>query len=80
MAELISKTTERIIPEKFGSKEEYLLYLRHLFAYGFAIDNISKSSFVLEVGCGEGYGTSLFSKHVVKIVGLDVDKTTIENA
>lgn len=62
MTELILKTGKRIIPEQFESKKEYLLYLRHLFAYEFAKDNISKNSFVLEVGCGEGYGTSLISR------------------
>lgn len=80
MTEFISRTTERMLPDKFESKEEYLLYLRHLFAYGFAKDNISKNSFVLEVGCGEGYGTRLFSENVVKIIGLDVDKNTIASA
>ncbi len=80
MTELILKTGERIIPEQFESKEEYLLYLRHLFAYEFAKDNISKNSFVLEVGCGEGYGTSLISQNVKKIIGLDIDRNTIAHA
>ena len=80
MAELISKTGERIIPEKFESREEYLIYLRHLFAYKFAKDNISKNSFVLEVGCGEGYGTNLLSQNAVKIIGVDVDRNTIAHA
>lgn len=80
MTELISKTGEQILPEKFESKEEYLLYLRHLFAYEFAKDKISENSFALEVGCGEGYGTSLLSQKVVKIIGLDVDINTIAHA
>lgn len=80
MAELISKSGERIIPEKFESKEEYLIYLRHLFAYEFAKHKIPKNSFVLEVGCGEGYGTDLLSQNAVKIIGLDMDKNTIAHA
>lgn len=77
MMAIITKTGERIIPEEFKSKEEYLLYLRHLFAYELAKEKISKNSFVLEVGCGEGYGTKLLSQSVGKIIGLDVDKNTI---
>jgi len=80
MTKLISKTTERLIPENFETKEEYLLYLRHLFAYQIATEKISKNSFVLEVGSGEGYGTKLMSEHVKKIVGLDVDEHTIIHA
>jgi SAM-dependent methyltransferase len=78
--EFISKTSERLIPENFGSKEEYLLYLRHLFAYGIATDHIAKDGFVLEAGSGEGYGTSLLSKNVGNIVGLDVDEPTVIRA
>lgn len=80
MKEFIPKTTERLVPEDFGSEEEYLLFLRHLYAYGIATDNILKNSFVLEVGTGEGYGTSMLSKNVSKIIGLDIDKNTIVNA
>lgn len=80
MKELISKVGGRVIPENCGSKEEYLMYLRHLFAYAFAKETIPQDSFVLEVGCGEGYGTSLLSQHVGKIIGLDVDKNTITHA
>ena len=80
MTGLISKTGGRVIPEHFESKEEYLVYLRHLFAYEFAKDTLLKNSCVLEVGCGEGYGTNLLSQHVRKIIGLDVDKNTIAQA
>lgn len=80
MTELISKTTERLIPANFGSKEEYLLYLRHLYAYQIATEKISKNSFVLEIGSGEGYGTSMLSKNVFKITGLDIDKNAIDHA
>ena len=54
--------------------------MRHLFAYEFAKSMIPENSFVLEVGCGEGYGTNLLSQHVKKIIGLDIDKKTITHA
>ena len=77
---MITNNGERVIPEEFKSKEEYLLYLRHLFAYEFAKDKVSENSSVLEVGCGEGYGTKLLSQSVEKIIGLDVDKNTIAHS
>lgn len=80
MAKLISKTGERVIPEDFESKEEYLIYLLHLFAYEFAKKEIPENKFVLEVGCGEGYGTSLLSQNSAKIIAMDVDKNTITHA
>lgn len=71
---------ERIIPEEFRvAKTQYLLYLRHLFAYDFTVRNLlGEKSTVLEVGCGSGYGTHLISKKAGKVIGLDVDRKAIE--
>jgi len=69
---------ERIIPEEFKvARQQYLLYLRHVFAYDFAIKMIPRESTVLEVGCGGGYGTYLLSQKVGKVIGLDIDKSAI---
>lgn len=80
MIKQITKTGERILPEKLESAEEYLIFLRHLFAYEFAKHRITKTNFVLEVGCGEGYGSSLISRYASKIIGLDVDDSVITYA
>jgi protein-L-isoaspartate O-methyltransferase len=50
-------TVERIHPEHFRTKEKYLLYLRHVFAYRYAIEQAQADDKVLEIGCGDGYGT-----------------------
>lgn len=71
-------TDERILGENFKSQEEYLTYLRHFFAYKLADEKISSGSSILEIGCGSGYGTKLLSKNAEKIIGLDVDKKTVE--
>ena len=76
----IAKTPERIIPEDFQSLDEYLNYLRHLFAYNLALDKISSGNFVLEAGCGEGYGSSFLSEKAGKIIGLDVDNDVVNYA
>jgi SAM-dependent methyltransferase len=76
------KTSERITPGNFQSKEEYLMYLRHLFAYEFAENELPGNCLVLEVGSGEGYGTYKLSgsSKVKEITGLDVDAGSIRSA
>lgn len=76
----MAKTRERIIPDNFKTKEEYLIFLRHLFEYKSAKEKLSTDDFILEIGCGEGYGTSLLSEGVEKIIGMDIDKDIIDNA
>src|SRR4030042_7005749 len=80
MTTSIRKTGERMIPEDFESKQEYLIYLRLLFAYEYAKKKTSKRESVLEVGSGEGYGTSSLSKKVKKIVGIEVNKEAVNHA
>ena len=81
MTELISNTGERTIPEKWReTKEGYLLLLRLQFAYEYALTKIPDNSYVLEVGCGDGYGTRMLSEKTKKIIGIDVDKQAIEEA
>ena len=80
MGKKFTKPDVAIIPEEYSSKEDYLLYLRHMFAYESAKNIIPKDSFVLEVGSGEGYGTHFLSAYVRRIIGLDIDKDTIKHA
>lgn len=80
MRGLMTKTTERIIPEHFRTRDERLLYLRHVFAYEFAKTIIKPGSSVLEVGCGEGYGTSLLAQMASRVTALDVDEATLASA
>jgi ubiquinone/menaquinone biosynthesis C-methylase UbiE len=74
---MIKQTGERVIPGEVHSEEEYLMYLRHVIAYEFALTKLSSEDNLLEVGCGEGYGTKMISSNVKKIVGLDVDSDLI---
>lgn len=79
---MIPKTGERVVPENFTSKEEYFMYLRHLFAYEFAEEQLPENCVVLEAGSGEGYGTYKLSlsPKIKNIIGLDVDKEAILHA
>lgn len=80
MAARLSKSGERLLPEQVGSRDEYLQYLRHVFAYRWAARELAGSGRVLDLGCGEGYGTRLLAEAVDRIVGLDVDKEVIAHA
>ncbi len=73
----LADSVERINPKYFRSKEKYLLYLRHLFAYEFIMGELSEDATVLELGFGEGYGAHLISKEVKELVALDVNDSVI---
>ena len=76
----LNKTVERIVPKNFETREEYLLYLRHLFAYEEVIKFLDNDFRVLEIGFGEGYGTNFLSDHLNRITGLDVNKKAVSYA
>lgn len=73
----LADSVERINPKYFRSKEKYLLYLRHLFAYEYIISELSEDATVLELGFGEGYGAHLLSQEVKELVALDVNDAVI---
>jgi SAM-dependent methyltransferase len=77
---LLSATSERLIPQQARSRDDHLMVLRHVFAYEFAKRTLSGCGPVLDLGCGEGYGTALLSEAVGEIVGLDVDEAVIAHA
>jgi len=63
-----------------GGADEYVMYLRHLFAYQFSKKYLQKDFEVLDLGCGEGYGTDLLSQSVNSIIGIDVDPEVVKYA
>ncbi|MBW7998236.1 MAG: class I SAM-dependent methyltransferase [Candidatus Glassbacteria bacterium] len=72
---------ERIVPEQFRvAKKQYLLYLRHYFIYDWALGRIDSGANLLEVGCGEGYGTDMFARKIAKVTGLDLNEEAVAHA
>lgn len=71
---------ERIYPGSCNTTDDFVLYLKHLFAYEYTRGVLNNSSRVLEVGCGEGYGTSVLSQGVGEITGLDLEQKVIDAA
>ena len=76
----LSNTGERVLPERFESAEDWLVYLRHEFAYRFALGEIPEGSQVLDIGSGEGYGTASLLETAKSVVGLDVDESSVVHA
>lgn len=75
-----ANTGERMVPELYHSEADYILYLRHLFAYETAAARLRQSDAVLDIGCGAGYGTSILSRHSQHAIGIDVSADTIRSA
>jgi SAM-dependent methyltransferase len=69
-------TGERTVP---GIAEENYWLQRHVAAYEFAAPLMAGRS-VLEVGCGEGYGTARLARSATRIVGVDYDALTVAHA
>lgn len=69
-----------IIPtEHFTTLEDYCLYLIHLKAYEDA-STLAEDKIVLDIGCNNGYGTSIIAKKATKTIGIDVSPKAIEQA
>ena len=67
-------TGERFLPECTGEIwAEH--WHRYLFAAGFVADLE-----VLDIACGEGYGSSLLARKARTVTGVDIDEATVANA
>lgn len=66
-------TGERTVP---GIVEENYWFRRHEAAY-LALRPYCVDAFVLEAGCGEGYGADLLARDAVGVLGLDYDAMTL---
>jgi SAM-dependent methyltransferase len=75
MSEGLPLTGERTVP---GLPAENYWFRRHEAAYVFALPFLRGR--VLEVGCGEGYGTALLATRAQVVVGLDYDAFTVAHA
>jgi SAM-dependent methyltransferase len=73
-------TGERILPDACRSEADYILYLRHLFAYQTAASRLRPSDLVLDIGCGAGYGTRMLAERAQRAVGVDVVPEAVADA
>jgi len=72
----LALTGERTVP---GVWHENYWFRRHEAAYEFLLPYATVRS-VLEVGCGEGYGTARFAEVAGRVIGLDYDPAAVAHA
>ena len=53
--------------------------IEHLHRYALAMELVAGKK-VLDIACGEGYGTSLLATKAAHVTGMDADNSTIEKA
>jgi glycosyltransferase involved in cell wall biosynthesis/SAM-dependent methyltransferase len=70
----ISWTGERFIPGIDGDIE-----LEHFHRYAIARE-LSSGKVVLDIACGEGYGSAILAMEAQRVVGVDIAKDVIRNA
>ncbi|MDW8058893.1 MAG: class I SAM-dependent methyltransferase [Thermomicrobium sp.] len=69
-------TTERVAPESWALR---VTYWQSLAAYRWASDHV-RGKRVLDVGCGDGYGTAELAARARYAVGLDDDGNVLREA
>jgi SAM-dependent methyltransferase len=68
-------TGERFIPRQ----TDPLLVLEHYHRYHYA-SRFAQNKKILDIGCGEGYGSAFLSQSASAVVGMDCDPETIDHA
>jgi 2-polyprenyl-3-methyl-5-hydroxy-6-metoxy-1,4-benzoquinol methylase len=72
---MLQFTGERFIPTNELINDE--IGFEHLHRYHSIIPFILNKS-VLDIACGEGYGTALIGKYAKKVTGVDIDEACIQ--
>jgi GT2 family glycosyltransferase/SAM-dependent methyltransferase len=67
-------TGERLVPYHFGDTA-----VEHLHRYAFALEYVGGKE-VLDIACGEGYGTYLLSDVAANVIGVDISADVIAHA
>ena len=67
-------TGERFIPSEQGE-----IRLDHLHRYALVLELI-KGRKVLDIACGEGYGSFMMARFASSLVGIDISQETVEHA
>ncbi len=71
----LESTGERFLPWMEGARIQY----EHLHRYAFAA-RLVKGRKVLDLACGEGYGTYMLAREAEYVAGLDIDEQTVLHA
>ena len=74
MSDALTFTGERFVPGVGGE-----IVYEHVHRYAFA-RRYAKGKRVLDVACGEGYGSALIARVATQVTGVDIDGPTITHA
>jgi ubiquinone/menaquinone biosynthesis C-methylase UbiE len=67
-------TGERFLPQLSG-----VIELEHVHRYLYSMQFI-EGKHVLDIACGEGYGSALLARKAKTVLGVDIDQSSISNA
>ncbi|HUW44981.1 MAG TPA: glycosyltransferase [Dehalococcoidia bacterium] len=73
--EMLEWTGERFLPWIEGTQIHY----EHLHRYAF-VAHFVKDKKVLDLACGEGYGTYILAREAKYVAGVEIDRATVEHA
>lgn len=65
--------------ERLTATDISLTMLEHLHRYGIALNHVAGKR-VLDIACGEGYGSHLMAKKAAHVIGVDIDEQVIQDA
>jgi SAM-dependent methyltransferase/glycosyltransferase involved in cell wall biosynthesis len=74
MTSRLDFTGERYVPERGGE-----IRLEHVHRYAFCRPHV-KGKVVLDVACGEGYGSSMLAADAAQVIGVDVSEQAVAHA
>lgn len=66
--------------ERFHISEHGQIRLEHMHRYVAACTLIEPQMTVLDIACGEGYGSALMSQYATQVIGVDIDPATVRHA
>ena len=72
---MLEWTGERFLPWIEGAQ----LHYEHIHRYAFAA-HLVKGKKVLDLACGEGYGTYMLAREAEYVAGVEIDKPTVQHA
>ena len=76
----LKPTTVRFIPDEATSPDELAIAALHVYAYETAAGLIRSGTRVLDVGFGEGYGSSILVDAGADYRGIEVDPEIVDHA
>ncbi len=80
MTRILEDTKERALPgHPAQTLEDYLVYLKHVALYDFA-KTFGAGKSVLDLGCGEGYGSDALARAAHSIVAADYSFDVVAHA